>query len=305
MRNQERRSNVTKDLVLPSTESPGRKIARNPNEWGGGVLNKNLLSRSSIESFRRQYQTAEPFPHIVFQNLFSDDFLESLLGDFDHVGFGDWLRYDTSNEVKFATRPGAKLGPSSQTYMDVIHRGSFMTFLSDVTGIAGILPDPMLFGGGLHEIPAGGKFGVHTDFNRHPVTRLDTRLVFLTYLNKDWDASYGGALELWDRSTNRCVQQVVPHFGTSILFGHSADSLHGHPIPVQTPDGRSRRSIAAYFYTNGRPDPVDDEFRTTHFHQPLETGRFGRVANSVKYFVPPAFVDAGKRIRRGLMKLKS
>jgi Rps23 Pro-64 3,4-dihydroxylase Tpa1-like proline 4-hydroxylase len=39
---------------------------------------------------------------------------------------------------------------------------------------------------------------MHVDFNQHSVTRLDNRLVFITYLNKNWRSSYGGALELWE-----------------------------------------------------------------------------------------------------------
>ena len=38
-------------------------------------------------------------------------------------------------------------------------------------GIDGLITDPMLCGGGLHKIPAGGRFAVHADFNRHPVTQ--------------------------------------------------------------------------------------------------------------------------------------
>jgi hypothetical protein len=30
-------------------------------------------------------------------------------------------------------------------------------------------------------------------------------------------------------------------------------SDHGHPEPIRAPDGRARRSIALYYYTNGRP----------------------------------------------------
>jgi hypothetical protein len=155
------------------------------------VFTKGALSRARAAELRQKFSTAKPFQHVVIDQLFQPEFLEKILEDFS-VGFGDWVRYNTKDEVKRGTRPNAKLGAGSQRYFDVIHRGQFVQFLSAVTGIDGLLPDPSLFGGGLHEIPSGGRFSVHTDFNRHPVTALDNRLVFITYLNKDWEASYGG-----------------------------------------------------------------------------------------------------------------
>ena len=108
------------------------------------------------------------------------------------AGFGDWVHYNTADEVKKGTRPNAKLGAGSRHYFDVIQRGQFTQFLSAVAGIDGLLPDRTLFGGGLHEIASGGKFSVHIDFNKHPVTQLDNRLVFITYLNKGWQPAWGG-----------------------------------------------------------------------------------------------------------------
>lgn len=169
-----------------------------------------------------------------------------------------------------------------------------MSFLSNVFGIEGLLPDPTLFGGGLHEISSGGKFGVYIDFNKHPIIKLDTRLVFITYLNKDWRPTFGGELELWDRTQNCCVKNIVPEFGKSILFNNITHSLHGHPVPVDAPKGRARRSIAAYFCTNGRPDFDDTEYRSTRFHQSILAGRYGRMINTAKYCLPPIMVDALK-----------
>lgn len=175
------------------------------------ILNRNLLSKSSVDAFRKSYQKAEPFRHIVIKDLFSASFLDTINDDFNAVSFADWLRFDTEQETKRATRGNTKLESASQSYFDLVHRGAFISFLSEITGISGLVPDPTLFGGGLHEIPAGGKFGVHIDFNKHPTTQLDTRLAFITYLNKDWLASYGGELELWDHQTNRCIKKIIPN----------------------------------------------------------------------------------------------
>ncbi len=267
------------------------------------VFSKGALTRARAAELHQKFSTAKPFHYVVMDELFNPDFLSKVLDDFS-VGFGDWVHYNTPNEVKRGTRPNAKLGAGSQRYFDVIHRGQFLQFLSAVTGIDGLLPDPTLFGGGLHEIPSGGRFSVHTDFNRHPVTALDNRLVFITYLNKDWKSAYGGALELWDAASKECVTEVVPLFGRSILFAHTASSLHGHPKPVDAPDGRSRKSVAAYFYTNGGPGTEAGETHTTRFMSSPQFGRWGKLVVTANYVSPMLMDGARMAVRMGSKMLR-
>lgn len=262
---------------------------------------KDALSRGHAEALRKRYAASTPFPHVVIDNLFETRFLEAILDDYG-AGFGEWIHYKTADEIKTGTRPNAHLGNGATRYFDVIHRGRFTQFLSHVTGIDGLLPDPSLFGGGLHEIRTGGRFSHHVDFNRHPVTRLENRLVLITYLNKDWIAAYGGSLELCDVDTRACVAEVVPIFGRSILFSQSAASLHGHPVPVQAPDGRPRRSVAAYYYTNGRTDQQAEATHTTHFPVPAQFGRWGRLTVTANY-VSPLVVDVVRSAMRNGAKL--
>jgi hypothetical protein len=267
------------------------------------VFTKGALSRSKAAELRQRFSSAKPFPHVVIDDLFQPDFLAKILDDFS-VGFGDWVHYSTPNEVKRGTRPNAKLGAGSQRYFDVIHRGQFVQFLSSVTGIDGLIPDPTLFGGGLHEIPSGGRFSVHTDFNRHPVTALDNRLVFITYLNREWQPSYGGRLELWDATSQECVAEVVPLLGRSILFAHTPHSLHGHPNPVTAPDGRARRSVAAYFYTNGGPGADTEETHTTRFLAAPQFGRWGKLVVTANYVSPMLMDGARLAMRMGSRMLR-
>ncbi|WP_428374934.1 2OG-Fe(II) oxygenase [Lichenicoccus sp.] len=263
-------------------------------------LNEAMLSEATVLALRDRFDAAAPFPHLVIDGLFDPQMLERVAADYDRVRSEDWIKYETANEVKFGTRPNVRLGPGSQGYFDTIHRAKFTQFLSSVTGIQALVTDPMLRGGGLHEIPVGGKFKVHVDFTRHVDTKLDNRLVFITYLNKGWQADWGGALELWTRDA--CVREVVPVFGRSILFMHSANSLHGHPVPVNTPDGRTRRSVAAYFYTNGRPDPTPPERITTQFLDAAVAPVSLRdtAAKAVRYALPPMLLDGLRLARRAM-----
>lgn len=51
----------------------------------------------------------------------------------------------------------------------------------------------------------------------------------------------------------RCVKRYLPTFGRIVIFSSTDFSYHGHPLPLSAPHGRARRSLALYYYTNGRP----------------------------------------------------
>lgn len=262
------------------------------------LVNPDLLTDASVGALGECFRQAQPFKHLVVEGLFSPRLLECILAEFESVNRGDWERYDNRNERKLGTKPSARLGPASQLYFDTIYSKRFVDFMGRVSGIDGLITDPMLYGGGLHKIPPGGKFAPHVDFNKHPVTKLDNRLVLITYLNKDWKPEYGGALQLWDAGGDRCVSEIVPLFGRSIIFYQSSRSIHGHPDPVRAPGGRSRRSVAAYFYSNGRTDEIAKRDHTTIIVKPITVGPYARLALGVKYWTPPVLLDAFRLITR-------
>ncbi len=94
------------------------------------------------------------------------------------------------------------MGPVTLDLVHYLNSQPFLEYLSALTGIGGLLPDPYFRGGGLHEIPRGGFLKIHADFNRHPDLPLDRRINLLLYLNADWEERYGGHLELLDPEMN-------------------------------------------------------------------------------------------------------
>ncbi|PNG26532.1 2OG-Fe(II) oxygenase [Methylocella silvestris] len=218
------------------------------------TLNEAFFREDTIKTLHETFIHNKPFPYLVIDGLFPPKLLRLVHADFARLSWSEWRRYDNSNEVKRASIANPRLGHASEFYFNTIYSSRFVNFLERVSGIPGLVTDPSLSAGGLHDIPPGGKFAMHIDFNLHPVTRLDNRLVFITYLNEDWRSSYGGALELWDLETNAKGAEVTPEFGRSVLFYQSSKSLHGHPKPIEAPNERHRRSVAAYYYSNGRSD---------------------------------------------------
>jgi len=134
-----------------------------------------------------------------------------------------------------------------------LNSSTFLKFLEKLTGIKNLLTDPHLQGGGIHQIERGGLLRVHSDFNFHPVFKLDRRLNLLLYLNEPWPEEWGGHLQLWSKDMRRCEQKILPQARRCVIFNTLSDSWHGHPEPLACPEGVHRKSIAMYYYSNGRP----------------------------------------------------
>ena len=73
------------------------------------------------------------------------------------------------------------------------------------------------------------------------------------YLNRDWEESYGGHLELWNKEMTNCEKKILPSFNTMVIFSTTDFSNHGHPEPLNCPKQISRKSIALYYFSSGRP----------------------------------------------------
>ncbi len=214
-------------------------------------LNLNELAKRE----RINYENAKPFPSIEFSNFFNNNFLNRVLQEFPDLSkINESQSYKEKNEIKLSNKNYEKFPTSIKSFIDFLNSEFFLNFLQNLTSIKEKLQaDPYLEGGGLHEIKNGGVLKVHTDFNRHPFLNLDRRVNVLIYLNKDWKDSYGGHLELWNNDVSKCEKKILPSFNKIVIFSTTDFSNHGHPNPLNCPDNISRKSIALYYFSDGRP----------------------------------------------------
>jgi Rps23 Pro-64 3,4-dihydroxylase Tpa1-like proline 4-hydroxylase len=216
-----------------------------------GLVDATRLAPGAAAALHHAFIAADPFPHLVIDGLFDATLLDLLAEEFDLLDASRWRRsYDGQHERTLRSMTSSRLGHAADQYFHAVHSGAFVDFLQHVSGVPALITDPHLVGGGFHESRHGGRFRVHTDFNKHEVTQLDSELVLITYLNRDWDAAWGGALELWRAKPRECVKRIEPVFGRSVLMRRTPLSFHGHPVPLDLPPGRVRRSVAAYYYSH-------------------------------------------------------
>eukprot|EP00581_Thalassiosira_minuscula_P017396 CAMPEP_0183731986 /NCGR_PEP_ID=MMETSP0737-20130205/37077_1 /TAXON_ID=385413 /ORGANISM="Thalassiosira miniscula, Strain CCMP1093" /LENGTH=367 /DNA_ID=CAMNT_0025964859 /DNA_START=247 /DNA_END=1347 /DNA_ORIENTATION=- len=219
------------------------------------------LTRIASEH-REHYKNASPFPHIALDNLFPDSLLQKIIaehpesslqpnGCVEHAS----ACFNTKWErVKSGIDKEQLMGMHTRILFSFLKSSMFTTFLEELTGIGSILADPHFLGSGLHFTASGGRLDIHADFNKLSAYGLDRRVNLFIYLNKDWPDEYGGHLDLWSRDMKTCYERIAPKLGRFVVFSSTDFSYHGHPEPIAAPQGRARRSMALYYYTNGRPD---------------------------------------------------
>ena len=214
--------------------------------------NFNLNSFAQANNYI--YKNAKPFPHIVIDNLFNEKVLNNIINEFPNNIQEIGNQFDNKVEKKLSLNDSEKLSQETNNFINYLNSQTFINFLQELTDVKEkLIPDPYLIGGGLHELRNDGYLNIHADFNLHPSMKLDRRLNILIYLNKNWLEKYGGDLELWNKDMTKCEKKITPTFNKTVIFSTTDFSYHGNPNKVNHPTNISRKSVAMYYYSNGRP----------------------------------------------------
>lgn len=215
-----------------------------------------------LAAHRAEFAAAAPFPHVVLDDFLPDEIADALAAEFDEPAIA-WQPLHHVNERKSVFGDLARMGPVASSTIGALHSPEMRGALERLTGIAGLIGDPDLDGAGLHRTGPGGHLNVHTDALAHGKRRTWSRqLNLILFLNRDWSEDYRGELELWDAGVRHCVRRIAPVFNRCVLFQTTPVSFHGVPEGVACPDGRSRKSLALYYF---RDEAHVVPLRPTHY----------------------------------------
>jgi Rps23 Pro-64 3,4-dihydroxylase Tpa1-like proline 4-hydroxylase len=221
-----------------------------------------------------EYANAQPYPHIVIDNFFDDWILDKILAEFPNPRDKNWDRHDIPEEIKHQSKQERFIPLFTRQFLYALNSAGFLSFLEELTGIEKLFGDPRFDGGGLHQIPSGGKLAIHADFNKHSYYDLDRRLNMLIYLNRNWKDDYRGHFELWDKDMAQMVKKVAPLFNRVVIFSTFRYSYHGHPDPLKCPPEMTRKSLALYYYTIAAQSVEDTHGRHSTLFQKRPGERF-------------------------------
>jgi hypothetical protein len=271
----------------------------NINRLGDSFFCSPLHARKTGELFSYEYKNAQPYPHIQIDNFFPEAILDHVLEDFPRENVDGVIRFDkgyVGGKSKVQFNPTYLSSAYIKELFYFFNSEAFVEFVEGITEIDGLIPDPFFEGAGLHEISSGGKLGIHADFRIQRRLCLHRRVNVLIYLNKNWDPQWGGELELWDKEMTEKVKAIKPLFNRCVIFNTDADSFHGHPNALNTPEGITRKSIALYYYTASKAIFNEVADSSTDYRARPEDGLtiarekiLQNVKNGMRQIAPPIF----------------
>ena len=257
--------------------------------------------------YKKKYAEAKPFPHIIFDNFFDENFLDNILKVFPDLSSNKTsIKFNNEAEIKLATKRGDHSQPKEiRNFLRFLNSHYFIEFLQVLSSLKEpLIPDPHFIGGGLHETKRGGFLKIHADYCRHPETNLDRRLNLLIYLNKNWEESYGGELQFWNSEMKFQIKKILPIFNRLVIFNTTDYTYHGLPEPINCPSNVSRKSLALYYFSNGRPS---SELRSENLNQStifvrrpnekFDSSKIG-LKNFLKQLIPPILFNYLKKYRK-------
>lgn len=209
---------------------------------------KQYLSDRS-EQLRQSYVSAKPYPHLVIDDLFEPELLDRLVDEFPKPKQRDWLLWDSEHELKATSRGIEGLSLFTQIFCHWLNSRDFVSEIESIVGIDRLVGDPVFHGAGLHEMYRDGWLEMHADYTRHFSLPLMRRINILIYLNRDWDASWGGELVLQDSKKSQQQVAYPPYFNRTIIFPTTSTTFHGVPNHLSCPLDRSRKLLSIYYWT--------------------------------------------------------
>jgi hypothetical protein len=240
----------------------------------------SLLNPLDRDQLRAQARRSTPVPNLLIDNFLAEPFARRIADAFpsyqEAVAVG--RTFQAVNERGKVQVTDASRFPEPIAQLNALLASpEFCDLMSYALEIPELLPDEKLIGGGMHQTSAHGHLDVHVDFNRLQDRGWHRRANILVFFNPGWQPEWGGEFELWDADVKLRQHAFLPLFNRCVVFATSDVSYHG-VTAVRCPPGVSRRSFAAYYYTQQPPPGWDGQAHTTRFRARPEEFLKGTVA---------------------------
>lgn len=186
----------------------------------------------------------QPFRHWVIDDIAAANDLCSVMSELPRPEWPGWVRYSSAWERDKRTTRDPSVMPWS--LLGKLTSPQFVAGLSEMSGIAELIPDPFWHGSGLHVMDPGGHLGCHIDYARHPAAPwLERRLSLILFCNHA-----GGELQLWNNAASEVAASYPPLPGRAVVFTNEDWSYHSVSANAS---GLQRVTLAAYYCSPIRP----------------------------------------------------
>lgn len=207
-----------------------------------------------MEINKKNIKSIEPINNWEFPNLLDYNTTNDLKIELER------LFIENKNEFKFFNRNGSamyewceynkKKTPVAYELISFLHSTEWVRYLEELTNIKGLIPDIHLHGAGYMRCGRGDSLKIHTDFNWQNDIKLNRVLTLTIYLNRDWKEEWNGDIQFWDKTNQQCVKSYFPNWGNCIIWEYDELGFHGHPNPLNCPEGEYRDGFRLFYYTS-------------------------------------------------------
>lgn len=226
-----------------------------------------LIKNNSTEQLTNSFKSSDSVPMIIIDDFLPEETAKKLSLEIDKV--------DKSICRKF-TRNGSymeecnSLGnmQEAQPVIAELHSQTFMNWLSRVTGIKYLLPDPYLVGAGYSRSFREDSLKNHVDFNWNDSIKLYRKLTLIVYLTEDWKEEWGGHLEFTSFDQQK-INKINIKWNRAVIWQHHEECFHGYPEPINCPEESSRKTLRLFYYvSNQTPSIEQPAHRSLYWYDP-------------------------------------
>ena len=233
---------------------------KNINDLDNNVLDKFGNWVKNIDSLKNKFLNGIPFEHVVIDDFLEEKYANELYDLFPE-NFENWYKYQNPIEFKYTYDEIENLDEKLKNYFYYLSSDKIVNLFRDITNIKDLTFDEYLHGAGLHCHPKNGRLNIHLDYEKHPFSGKERRLNIIFFLSKDWNTSWNGQNELWDKEGANCVTKTNVKFNRAIIFKTNDISWHGLPETILCPENKYRKSLAFYYVSPLLSMKDENEYR--------------------------------------------
>lgn len=221
---------------------------------------------SDFQKLNNTFVGTPPFPMIVLDNFLPTEFALKLSKECESIPEQHWTEF-TRNGSFMKECKQLEHAPIAYEFVNIMHSALGMEWLTKVTGITDLIPDPYLVGAGYSRSFSGDSLKLHSDFNWNEQLKLHRMLSFIIYINPNWKEEWGGHLQFTDFNKDKVIQNVAPVFNRAIIWRYHKRGFHGYPDSLTCPRGVSRNTFRLFYYfSNAQHNENDRPHRSLYWY---------------------------------------
>ncbi len=200
---------------------------------------------ASVGEWRARFAGAEPFPHVVIDQLCDADRLRDVAREFP-------------DPAEMPPKPGRtgvlelserdRLPPGLRSVSDEVLSPRFVTWLAEVSGVEGLVADPGGSWGALRQSGDGVEGKIHVAPSGHPTKPWRRCLTLILHLTDGLSEANGGCFLLWDGDKVTPQVSIAPLFNRAVVFLNAPTSFHSASRTHLGP-GQTRKILQAPYFS--------------------------------------------------------